>query len=128
MKEFSKLWIASKSRKKQRKYVENAPLHLRGGMMSSTLSKELRKKHGRRNLTIKKGDKVKIVRGSFKGRVTTVESVSLTDYRVYLKGVEATRKEGGKSQLGIHPSNLVIQELNLEDKKRKEGLEQNKKK
>ena len=36
--------------------------------MSVNLSKELRKKHGKRNAPVRKGDVVKIMRGKFKGK------------------------------------------------------------
>jgi len=35
-------------------------------MVASTLSRELREKYNRRSLPVRKGDKVKIIRGEFK--------------------------------------------------------------
>jgi len=46
---FSKHWKASKRPGKQRKYSANLSLHLKKKLMSVNLSKELRKKHGKRN-------------------------------------------------------------------------------
>ncbi len=43
-KKFSTSWKASRQIRKQRKYRENAPLHLRNKFMTANLSKELRKK------------------------------------------------------------------------------------
>jgi len=42
--------IKSKQPKKQRKFLYNAPLHLRQKIMSATLSNELRQKYGFRTL------------------------------------------------------------------------------
>ena len=87
------------------------------------LSKELKKKYGKRNLGLKKGDKVKIVKGQFKKRVGKVERVDLKKTRVYISGIEVAKKDGTKAALSIHPSNLIITELDLDDKMRLKILE-----
>ena len=125
MKEFSKHWKSSKNPKKQRKYVANAPLHIRKKFLSTHLSKELIKKYKRRNIPIRKGDKVKVLRGQFKKRIGKIESVNFKKYRVYIEGVQHIKKDGTKIFYPVHPSNLVILELNLDDKKRKKSLERN---
>jgi len=68
MKEWSSSWKSSKQRRKQRKYIYNAPLHVRRKLMVSPLSKELREKLGKRNVVVKVGDKVVIERGDFRGK------------------------------------------------------------
>ena len=42
-----------------------------------------------------------------------------------ITGIEATKKDGNKVAVMINPSNLVVEELNLEDKKRNEKLTKN---
>lgn len=127
MKDWSKSWKGSKKRRKQIKYVENAPIHLRKKFLSSTLSKELRKKHGRRNIPIRKGDKVRVMRGQFKKTTGNVSKVNTKKLKVYVEGVDFVKKDGSKVQYPIHPSNLMITELNLEDRKRKKSLERTQK-
>jgi large subunit ribosomal protein L24 len=122
-KEFSTSWKASKRPGKQRKYRHNAPLHITQKFLSAHLSKELRKKYGKRSLTVVKGDRVKVVRGQFKGRENKVESTDHKKTLVYVAGLERTKKDGSKSLCPVHPSNLIITELNLADKMRKEKLE-----
>lgn len=126
--EFSKDWKNSKKPSKQRKYRYNAPLHIRQKFARVHLSKELRNKYGRRNIGIKKGDKVTILRGQFKKKTGKVERVSLKKSEVFVAGIELIKKDGAKRQLPIEPSNLVITELNLDDKKRVKALERNKEK
>jgi len=63
---FSTTWKASKQPRKQRKYSANAPLHIKRKMLSANLSKPLREKHKIRNIEVRKGDKVIIMRGKFK--------------------------------------------------------------
>lgn len=117
MKEWSKYWKSSKNPKKQRKYRYNAPLHIKGKFLSAHLSKELRKKTGKRSIRIRKGDKVSIVRGNFKKKNGTVEGVDLKGNKVYISKIEVQKKDGTKSFYPIDPSNVVITEL-VEDKKR----------
>ena len=74
---FSTKWKASKQVRKQRKYLHHLPLHLKNKTVSAHLTKELRDKHGMRNITIKKGDEVKVMRGNFKGRLGKVTKVEL---------------------------------------------------
>jgi large subunit ribosomal protein L24 len=115
--------MVSKKPSKQRKALARAPLHLRRKLMSANLSKELRKRYGRRCFPVRTGDKVKIMRGQFKGLIGEVEGIDRKKYRVFIAGATLEKKDGTKVKYPIHPSNLMILELNLEDKKRKEALE-----
>ena len=117
MKQWIKSWRKSKKPKKQHKYIAQAPLHIKGDFLASHVSKELRQKYKRRSLRVKKGDKVKIMRGNFKGKIGKVERVDIKATKVYVLGIEVAKKDGSKSLYPIHPSNLLIQELVL-DKKR----------
>ncbi|MBS3172412.1 50S ribosomal protein L24 [Candidatus Woesearchaeota archaeon] len=122
-KQFSTSWKSSVQPRKQRKYRIKAPLHLRNKMMSVHISKELKTKYGKRNVPVRKGDKVKVLRGQYKGRTGEVERINLKKYKVYVQGVENIRKDGGKVQYPISPSNLMIIELKMDDKKRKASVE-----
>ena len=117
-KDFSIAWKASKQPRKQRKYVYNMPLHLKGKLVSVHLSSDLRKKYGMRNIRAKKGDRVKVVRGQHAGKKGKIENVNLKDSRITMSGIEITKKDGTKSLYLFQPSNLIIEELDLSDKKR----------
>jgi len=117
-KEFSKNWIRSKQPRKQRKYRRNAPLHIKQKLMGTHLSAELRKKHGKRAVPIKKGDTVKIMRGQFKKKTGKVDLVSIKKDFVYVVGVEVLKKDGSKTNYPIKSCNLMITELNMDDKRR----------
>lgn len=95
--------------------------------MSAHLSKELIKKHKRRSMPIRKGDTVKVLRGSFKNKTGKVEFTNLKKIKVYLDTLHKTKKDGTKSFYPIHPSKLLITTLNLDDKERKKILERSKK-
>ena len=122
-KEFSTKWIGSKHPRKQRKYLANAPLHIRHKLISVNLSKDLRKKYGKRNFPLRKDDEVRVMKGEFKGKTGKIESVDLKKLRVKIVGINRTKKDGTKLSVYFNSSNLQIKELNLEDRKRIQALE-----
>ncbi|MAH03474.1 50S ribosomal protein L24 [Candidatus Pacearchaeota archaeon] len=117
-KEFSKHWKASKQPRKQRKYLANAPLHIRKKFISVNLSKELRKKYKKRNVPLKKGDIVKVMRGKFKKKQGKVIEVKLKLSKIIIEGIQVKKQDGSKVNVKLQPSNLQITELNLDDRKR----------
>ena len=120
---FSKYWKASRQPRKQRKYRANAPLHIRRKFMSASLNKTLKQRYGKKNFPLRKGDKVKIMKGEFKKKTGKIESVDLKRLRTTIEGLNRTKKDGTKIKVYFSPSNLQIQELNLEDKKRRIAIE-----
>ncbi|MBI4154586.1 50S ribosomal protein L24 [Candidatus Woesearchaeota archaeon] len=120
---FSSRWVRSKKPSKQRKYRINAPLHIRRRFLNSHLSKELKQKYKRRSFPVRKGDTVKVVVGDFKKKIGKISRVNLRKSVVYIEGIERMKRDGTKVLPGINPSNLVIQELNLDDKLRRKALE-----
>ena len=123
---FSKHWVSSKQPRKQRKYIANAPLHIKHKFLASHLSKDLIKKYKKRAIPVRKGDTVKIVHGKFKKKAGKIEKVLLKRTRVYIENIQNTKRDGSKTYIPIHPSNLIITELNLEDKERQKILQRNK--
>jgi large subunit ribosomal protein L24 len=119
-KKFSSAWKGSKQPRKQRKYQYNAPPHIRGKFLNVHLSKELAQKHGIKKIRVRVGDKVKILIGKFRGKESKVDAVDSKKSKVMIAGVEVAKKDGSKSRPLIHASNLLITELNLDDKKRLE--------
>jgi large subunit ribosomal protein L24 len=116
--EFSTSWLSSSQPRKQRKYTFNAPLHIRHKFLSSHLSKDLRKKYGKRALPLRKGDEVLVMRGSFYKSKGKISQVDLKDSKVAIEGIQRTKKDGSKVNLYFYPSNLSIISLNLDDKRR----------
>jgi len=117
-KTFSTHWKSSKQPRKQRKYVAKAPLHIKRKFLAVNLSKELRKKYARRNIPVRKGDSVKIMRGKFKNKHGKILNVFTKKTRVTVEGIQVKKQDGSKADIKLHPSNLQITELNLDDKKR----------
>jgi large subunit ribosomal protein L24 len=114
--------MKSKKRSKQRKMVFEAKLHERNKLMSARLSDELTKKYKMRNIPARKGDKVKIVRGKYKGTTGKINKVDTKRLRVFIDGADRPKIDGSKSFYPLRPSKLIILELNLDDKKRLKQL------
>ncbi len=120
---FSKHWKKSNQPRKQRKYLANAPLHLKRKILNINLSKELRKKYGRRNISGRKGDVVKIMRGRFKKKKGKIVSVKTKISKIEVDGIQIKKQDGSKVNIKFRPSNVQIVELYLEDRKRNKSLE-----
>ena len=86
--------------------------------MSATLSKELRAKHGRRSLEVRKGDEVKVMRGKFAGKQGKVDVVNMNKLKIGIEGITRTKTGGEKVAVLTHPSNVKIIAINSDDKKR----------
>jgi len=85
--------------------------------LGAHLSKELRERLGKRHLRVRRGDRVRILRGDFKGLEGEVLSVDTKRERVYVQGASIRKADGTEVPMGIHPSNLLILKL-AEDKRR----------
>jgi large subunit ribosomal protein L24 len=118
MKKFSSHWISSKKPKKQRKYMAQAPNHIKRKLISSHLSKALRETQKKRALPLRKKDTVKVMRGPFKKRTGKVLDINTKNNKVYIEGIQKTKKDGSKISITFDASNLQIIELNTEDKRR----------
>ncbi|MEK6950997.1 MAG: 50S ribosomal protein L24 [Nanoarchaeota archaeon] len=114
--------------RRQHKSHALAPLHQRQKFLHVHLAAELRKKYRRRALQVRVGDKVKVLRGQFAKKEGAVERVSLRWEQVYVTGMEQVKRDGTKRLYPLHPSNLLITTLKLDDKYRKELLEKNREK
>ena len=115
---FSTHWKGSSQPRKKHKYLANAPLHIKHKFLSATLSKPLRKQHGRRSIEVRKGDEVKIMRGNFAGKTGKVATVQTIKTRVAIDGIQRQKKDGTKINVWFDASKLMITTLNMEDKKR----------
>ncbi len=115
---FSKSWGSSKQPRKQVKFRANAPNHIRRKFMAATLDKPLRKKYGMRNIEVRKGDDVKIMRGKFKGKQGKVGIVDVESTRVQVEGIQRTKEGGEKLVTWFHPSKVKIILLDESDKRR----------
>ncbi|MCK4927298.1 MAG: 50S ribosomal protein L24 [Candidatus Aenigmarchaeota archaeon] len=119
--EWSSNWKSSKETAKQRKYSYNAPLHVKRKFLSANLSDTLRKKAGKSSVPVRLGDEVVIKRGSFKGSTGEIIKVIIKKGTLHIKGIVRKKTDGTEVQVPLHPSNVQILSMNLEDPKRLSG-------
>jgi large subunit ribosomal protein L24 len=108
-----------KDPRKQRKLLHNAPAHLRHKLMAAPLSPQLTASKSTKTLPVRKGDTVRIMRGDNKGFEGKISRVDLKHYRIYLEGLTREKVDGTAIFLPVHPSKVMIKNLNLNDKWRK---------
>jgi large subunit ribosomal protein L24 len=112
-----------KDPRKQRKLLHNAPAHLRHKLMAAPLSPQLTASKSVKTLPVRKGDTVRIMRGDHKGFEGKISRVDLKNYRIYLEGLTREKVDGTTIFLPVHPSKVMIKNLNLSDKWRKAIVE-----
>lgn len=122
MKLFSVAWKSSSKVSKQRKYRINSALHAKRNFLAAPLAPDLKARYGTRNLTVREGDTVRIMKGEFRGLTGKINSVNLRKSTVYVDGAERVRKDGTKSFFPLRPSGLMLTEVSIEDKKRAASL------
>ena len=82
----------------------------------------MKEKHGTNALPVKTGDSVRVLRGDrqgFEGKITRVDRQS---YRIFVEGVTREKVDGSTIQIPIHPSKVMLTNLDLGDKWRREAL------
>ncbi|WP_407431773.1 50S ribosomal protein L24 [Methanobrevibacter sp.] len=104
--------------RKQRKALYNAPAHARGKYLSATLSKDLKEKIGKKSLPLRSGDKVRVLRGDFKGHEGEVLDVDYGSYKVTIEEVTLSKPDGTAVFLPVDPSNLMIIDADTKDDRR----------
>ena len=116
----------SSSRRKSRKAHFSAPSHIRRKILSARLSKDLTKKYNVRSIPIRKGDEVKIVRGTYKSKTGKVTTVYRKKWCIHVEKIEKDKANGQKYSIPIQPSNCIVTSLNLANQSRKDLLERKK--
>ncbi len=111
--------VSSKAPKKQRKQVHAAPLHANKNRLRCRLDEFLQEEYGLRSLTVKKGDLVKIMRGQFRDTEGKVIRIDYADIQVFLDNATVTKSDGKEASIPIHPSNLMLVKLELDDERKR---------
>ena len=103
--------------------IYRATYHTKSKQLGSNLSKDLRKKYGKRSVRVVEGDSVSIIRGEVKGVDGKVSKISTQKSAVAIEGIKKEQTRGEKYDVYIHTSNLLVTSLNTEDKWRIAKLE-----
>lgn len=108
--------------RKQRKALNEAPLHVRRKQIAAHLSEELLLKYKTRSTPVIVGDEVLVLRGAHKGHTGKIVEVRTKSRKVVVDGVNNNKADGTAVPLPVDPSNLLIKKLNLEDNYRRAKL------
>ncbi len=92
--------------------------------LRARLSDELRQKYGIKTIRVRKGDVVKVVRGDFRGVQGKVIDIYPDLGRIAVEGLVRKKVNGQEVPVKVHPSKVIVVELNLEDELRKKMLEE----
>jgi large subunit ribosomal protein L24 len=108
----------TKDPSKQRKRIYNASLHSKRKLLIAPVSKKLVESVGKKRLTIRKGDTVKVLVGNYKGKSGKVEKVDYDKTKVFIKDIFNKNSRGQEKLIPFVASNLIIIDLYLEDSRR----------
>jgi len=81
--------------------------------MASTLSADLRTRHGIRSLPIRKDDEVHILHGEHKGREGKVVQVYRKKYCIYIEKITREKANGATVHIPLDPSKVQIIKLKM---------------
>ena len=107
----------------RKRMLYKASKHLLSKQLGSHIAKDLKEKYNCKSMRVIEGDSVKVLRGEFKGIEGKVTNVSTEKRGIAIEGIKREKLKGGNVDIYIHPSNVVITSLNLEDKWRVNRLE-----
>jgi large subunit ribosomal protein L24 len=109
--------VSSKPRKSRKRAI-TAPKHIKAKSVAAHLSEGLQKEVGSRSIALRKGDTVKILRGSFKGKEGKITNINRETGKIYVEKVIRKKSDGTEFNVAIDPSVTIVRDLDKSDKKR----------
>jgi large subunit ribosomal protein L24 len=106
--------------------LHQATSHMRHRLFAAHLSPELMASHLVKTFPVRSGDTVRVMRGDHKGSEGKVTRIDKKKYRIYVEGLTREKVDGTQIFVPIHPSKVMVTQLNLDDKWRKKILERKK--
>ena len=103
--------------------IYQATLFTRSKQLCSHLSKDLQQKYNKSSIRVTEGDTVRVMRGEFKGVSGKITRVSTLRNGIAVEGIKKEKLKGGNLDVFIHTSNVIVTDLNTEDKWRTSKLE-----
>jgi large subunit ribosomal protein L24 len=98
--------------------------HMRSGSIAAHVVDNLRQQYRLRSCRVVKGDTVRVTRGEYNGIEGKVESVDIMTGGLSIEGIQREKVRGGNVKVRIHSSKVMITNMNLDDKYRRERLEE----
>lgn len=91
--------------------------------MRAPLSKDLVQEYNVRTVSVRKGDTIAVTRGDYKGHEGKVVTLIRNKMRITVDGINVAKMDGTSKPVRISPSKVVVNKLDLSDKRRKSYLE-----
>ena len=110
--------MSSKKPNKSRKEMYNMPMHKKAKEVSSHLDDKLAKEFGKRSITIRKNDTVKIMRGKFQGSEGKITSIDRVSGKIYVEKIVSKKSNGQERQVPIDASKVLLIDIDRTDRKR----------
>jgi len=106
--------------RKQHKARAIAPLHRRSKELKAPLDPDRYSGSGVKHVVLRRGDTVRVVRGSRTGHEGKVSIVDLKKRKVGIEKALLRKSDNKEVQLWFDPSNLMVIKMDLSDAVRKE--------
>jgi len=113
--------VKSSKPKKQRKAHYNRDLHQKQQGLAAHLDKKLRKSIGKRSISLRKGDSVKVLRGAKKGKAGKITAVDYKKGTVFVDKLVRKKANGEEIPMPVQASNLLVIDVDRSDAKRFRG-------
>ncbi len=104
--------------KKQRKKAFTGKLHKKKKSLHAMLGNALRKEYGKKSAMVRAEDKVKVLRGKFRGKEGKVTKALHKKGTVFIEKITRKKSDGTEIQVPIKASNLMVTQLFLDDERR----------
>lgn len=98
---------------------EEKPLHKRRKAIAASLGPDLREEYGFRSISVRVGDKVRMMRGDFKGMEGEVTEVDTDSERIVVEGIDVATADETEVPFPVHPSNVEITDLEKDNMREK---------
>ena len=108
---------SSKPRTSRRTHMQ-MDMHIRSKTIAGHLNKKLREELGTRSISLRKGDIVEIMRGSFKGKEGKITKVERGTRKIHVEKVIRKKSDGTEYDVAIDPSKVMVVGIEKGDKKR----------
>lgn len=102
---------------------KSKPLHRKRKSMSASLSPDLKEEYGFRSISVRNGDKVRIMRGDFEGLEGEITEIDTKKERIIVEGLETAKADETEVPAPVHPSNVEITKLEKGDEMREKVMQ-----
>ncbi|MDD5148218.1 MAG: 50S ribosomal protein L24 [Candidatus ainarchaeum sp.] len=109
--------IESSKPRKQRKHFFERALNEKRNSLAGHLRRELRKKMGKRGLSLRKGDTVKVLRGKNRGKEGKITGVNYKKGIVFIEKITRKKSDGTEIPVGVPASKVLVLDIAADERR-----------